>query len=196
MRCIIVDNDSSHLPELLQLCGPERTIILPVSELSTSPRPADAIYVLSGRHQHHAPGSRHPVLGNDDFYRPELQLIESGRHPVIGICLGFELIAHQAGAELVKSDRPESGLVDIFPTPEGTNWFPPHQLLKVAEGHRWVVREAPPGYVALAVSKDGIEAIANLSRRIVGFQFHPEHQVDETDGAQVFQRVIERISHE
>jgi GMP synthase-like glutamine amidotransferase len=124
MQFLIVDNGSSHLQELVQLCGPERTTVLPVSQLNTAPRPPDAVYILSGRHQHHEPGQRHPVVGNDDFYRPELELIASGHYPIIGVCLGFELIAHQAGAELVKIDQPEAGIVDIFPTPEGANWFP------------------------------------------------------------------------
>jgi len=193
MQYIIVDNESAHLSELVRLCGPERCTLVSVADLTNLPRPADAVYILSGRHQQHAPGRRHPVVGNDDYYRPEIELIASGRHPIIGICFGFELIAHAAGAELVKIDHAESGEVEIFPTPEGSNWFPPHQL-KVSEGHRWVVRDAPPGYVSLATSKDGIEAIANLSRRIVGFQFHPEAATGPSDGVQVFHNVLARIT--
>lgn len=192
MRFIIVDNGSSHLQELVQLCGAGKSTVVPVADLPRFSAPPDALYVLSGRHRHHAEGQRHPVQGSDDYYGPELDLIAAAERPIVGVCLGFELIAHQAGAKLIKIDHPEVGVVDIFPTPEGANWFPAHQL-KVAEGHRWVVEEAPPGYVTVATSKDGIEAIANLSRRIVGFQFHPEHQIDQTDGAEVFQKVIERI---
>jgi GMP synthase-like glutamine amidotransferase len=192
VRCIIVDNGSSHLQELLELCGRDRSNVVPLLQLAGLKPPADALFVLSGRHQHHPMGQRHPVLDNDDFYRPELDLIASAKHPIIGVCLGFELIAHQAGAKLRKVDQSESGVVDIYPTPEGTNWFTARRL-KVAEGHRWVVEEPPPAYIPLAYSKDGIEAMANLSRRIVGFQFHPEHLTDETDGAAVFKRVIERI---
>jgi GMP synthase-like glutamine amidotransferase len=195
VHCVIVDNGSSHLRELVQLCGPGRSTVVPVEQLAEFEPPVDCLFVLSGRHQHHAQGDRHPVAGNDAFYRPELKLIGAAKHPIVGVCLGFELIAHQAGARLVQISHPETGTVDIFPTPEGANWFPPHQL-KVAEGHRWVVQAPPQGYIPLAYSKDGIEAIANLSRRIVGFQFHPEHNVDNTDGAEVFQSVVERISHE
>ena len=195
MHCVIVDNGTSHLQELAELCGSKDSTVVPVAGLTEFQAPPDALFVLSGRHQHHSPGDRHPVVDNDQFYRPELDLIAAGEYPIVGVCLGYELIAHQAGAKLVKVQQPESGIVDIYATPEGANWFPGHQL-KVAEGHRWVIQEPPPAYIPLAYSKDGIEAIANLSRRIVGFQFHPEHLADETDGAAVFRAVLDRIGRD
>ena len=188
MQYFIIDNGSIHLKELVQLCGREQSHVVPVDGITKLDPPADGVFVLSG-------SSRRGVIGHEHYYRPELALIAGATIPLVGVCLGFELIAHQAGAELIKVDPPESGLIEIFPTPEGTNWLPRHEL-KVSEAHRWVVADPPPGYVSLATSKDGIEAIANLSRRIVGFQFHPEWASGSHDGGRIFKTVLERITHE
>jgi GMP synthase-like glutamine amidotransferase len=185
---IVVDNGSTHLRELVRLCGSERTQVVSAGALAHTQLPSDAVVVLSGSHER-------AVLSSLKYYAPELDLIAAATHPIIGICLGFELIAYAAGAELVRLNRPAQGIIEVFPTPEGENWFPAHQI-PVAEGHRWVVKEPPPGYLALATSTDGIEAIGNLTRRIIGFQFHPEHSVSQTNGGAVFMNVLRRITAE
>ena len=188
MTFLIIDNGSSHLGELVRLCGVSRSTVVPVDGISRYKPGQKDIFVLSGSHIR-------GVIGNEDYFKPELDLIATTPSPIIGVCLGFELIAYAAGARLERIPRPESGLVEVFPTEEGQNWFPHHQI-KVSEAHRWVVKDVPPGYLSLAKSHDGVEAMANLSRRIVGLQFHPEHIAEGSEGARVFSQVVDRIAHE
>jgi GMP synthase-like glutamine amidotransferase len=186
MRRIIVDNGTKHIKELVVLCGPGDSLVVKPSQLIDVEDEPGTIYILSGSHTR-------PVIGNEDYYQTELDLIAEAKHPIVGICLGFELIAYQAGARLVRMERQEEGAVQVFPTPEGADLLGPYTL-SLAEGHRWAVQEPPPGYLALARSSTGIEAIGNLSKRIVGFQFHPEHAVGDTNTADVFARLLDRLA--
>jgi GMP synthase-like glutamine amidotransferase len=186
VRRIIVDNGSKHIRELVRLCGPSVSQVVSPSQLSHVNDQPGTLYVLSGGHHK-------PVLGNDDYYRAELDLIEEAKHPIVGVCLGFELIAYAAGSTLVRLDRGQKGIVEVFPTPEGTELLGPYSL-SLSVGHRWAVTEPPPGYVTLATSQTGIEAIGNLSKRIVGFQFHPEYAPEGTDANGVFERLVDRLS--
>ncbi len=186
MNLVIVDNGSHHIRELVELCSTEIVRSIPRADLGSAKFAPHEIIILSGGHSR-------PVVGNEEYFRHELNLLASATNPVLGICLGFELIAHHAGAELIKAAERISGTVEVFPTPEGSNWFG-ESYLRLAEGHFWVVKDAPAGFMTLATSSDGIEAIANLDHRIVGFQFHPEHLTSSPAGSRVFKRALRRLA--
>lgn len=185
MKIIVVDNGTIHLSVLKKLCRRPASVVTPQA-LDLSELTPDTVVILSGSHTH-------SVSGSMNYYAKELELIERTPCAIIGICLGFELIAYQAGGTLERLPYKEKGVVEVFPTPEGLNWFEAYHI-PVAEGHRWILRDTPPGYIELASSTDGVEAIGNLTKRIVGFQFHPEYHTRITNGAAVFHRVLERIT--
>ncbi len=185
MKIVVVDNGTMHLSLLKRLCGQPVTVTSPAA-LDARKFSPDSLVVLSGSHMR-------AVIGSEEYFAKELELIDLAPCPIIGVCLGFELIAYQAGGRLERLPHQEKGVVEVFPTPEGLNWFEAYHI-PVAEGHRWVLREAPAGHVELASSTDGIEAIANPTKRIVGFQFHPEFRGRITNGAAVFRHVLERIT--
>src|ERR1043166_2955395 len=88
--------------------------------------------------------------------------------PVLGICFGMQLMAHQLGGKVEKSDRREYGHAEI----EITNGSPLFRGLgrsqKVWMSHGDRVTKLPDGFEALA----GTAAIAR--GRLFGLQFHPE----------------------
>lgn len=184
MSITIVDNGTIHLDQLQRLCGDGAVVVTPEHIRGQDFSPTDVV-VLSGSHTR-------PVAGNLDYFAEELALIDNAPCAIIGVCLGFELIVAAAGGELEQMDHKTVGVVDVAPTPEGLNWFGDYQI-PVAEGHRWILRFAPTGYVELARSTDGVEAIANLDRRIVGFQFHPEFHTRLTLGGQAFRQALARL---
>src|SRR5664280_136023 len=132
MNVAIVDNGTRHIRELVDLCATETVRVIPRAELGSAEFAPHEIIILSGGHDR-------PVVGNEDYFRHELDLLASATNPVLGICLGFELIAHHSGAELIKVAERISGTVEVFPTPEGSNWFG-ESYVRLAEGHFWVVK--------------------------------------------------------
>lgn len=185
MKLLIVDNGSSHLNELVRLCNGYGTEIQRPEDVKLSEVDPYSAIILSGGHTH-------PVKGNDDYFKHELELIHKSHLPILGVCLGFELLAYAGGGMLFKLPKTERGTLTVYPTPEGAYWLG-NNPIEVFESHRWGLSVEPVGFVALAKSDIGIEAIANFSRRQIGFQFHPEHVVDKKASAQVFNRALNRL---
>lgn len=95
-------------------------------------------------------------------------------YPVLGICYGMQLIAHQFGGKIESSLHREYGSQDLV-------WqgaFPFQKVLgsdqqKVWMSHGDVVKHVPPGYEVVAQSKSGAIA-AMMAGRVLALQFHPE----------------------
>ncbi|MGH7287569.1 MAG: glutamine-hydrolyzing GMP synthase, partial [Myxococcota bacterium] len=96
--------------------------------------------------------------------------------PVLGICYGEQLFAHQLGGLVEKAEEREFGrallklerehpLFGGLPGCERTVWM--------SHGDR--VLRLPPGFEVIATS-DGspFAAVADREQRLVGVQFHPE----------------------
>jgi GMP synthase (glutamine-hydrolysing) len=113
------------------------------------------------------------------WMRPEKllirELIERGT-PLLGICLGSQLVAEAAGAVVRRADAPEIGWYDVELTPEGEA----DELLGVLPRsfesfqfhyYEWLL---PPGGTALARSAAALQAFRLGERPVWGLQFHPE----------------------
>jgi len=132
------------------------------------------------------------VIGNETLYAKEVELIKNCSKPIIGICLGFELIAYAFGAGLERMDVKEEGIVDIEILQEDTI-FSNILDFKVYEAHRWVVKTLPECLIGLARSKDGFEVVKHKEKKIYGLQFHPEIFVESTCGSEIFNNLIKLI---
>jgi GMP synthase-like glutamine amidotransferase len=185
VKLLILDNGSNHLTELVRLTNGYITDVKKPQHLKLSDLDSYSGVILSGGHDH-------PVKGNDDYFKQELELIHRSHLPILGVCLGFELLAYAGGAMLFQLPSAERGTLTVYPTPEGSYWLG-DQPIEVFESHRWGLSVEPVGFVALARSDMGIEAIANFSRRQIGFQFHPEHVVDKHASTRVFSRALTRL---
>lgn len=185
MKLLIVDNGSNHLSELVRLCDGYVTDIKKPGEVKVSDLDPYAAIILSGGHNR-------PVKGNDDYFKDELDLIHQSHLPILGVCLGFELLAYAGGAMLFLLPQAERGTLTVYPTPEGEYWLG-QKPIEVFESHRWGLSVEPIGFVTLAKSDLGIEAIANFSRRQIGFQFHPEHVTDRQTSSRVFSKALNRL---
>lgn len=109
-----------------------------------------------------------------DAPRMDPAIIQSGV-PLLGICYGMQLIAREAGAELVKLDRAEYG-------PATVRVFGESPLFAgvPAESRAWMshgdsVVKLPPGFEQIAsTERCRVAAMAADARKIYGVQFHPE----------------------
>ena len=111
------------------------------------------------------------------FMREEVallrQLIDKGV-PVLGICLGHQLLAHIAGGQISRCAAPEIGCRDIIWDADGTS-------RPVFQWHEDEVSVPPEHTQTIATSAScRVQALQYLDRPMISVQFHPE--VDERRG--------------
>lgn len=107
-------------------------------------------------------------------------VIAAGK-PVLGICLGAQLIARALGGSVYKGPKPEIGMTTIHLTPEGRNDPIFGQMQDPAEVFEWHTDgiEAPPGAVVMARSADYPVQAFRYGPNAVATLFHAE--TDRTD---------------
>lgn len=115
---------------------------------------------------------RHPWLGDQKALLRELLAREV---PLLGLCLGGQLVAAAAGATPGRAPRPEIGWHRVELTAAGAEDSLLAPLTPGFEAFQWHSYEfpLPPGAVALAHSDVSLQA-CRLGERAWAIQFHPE----------------------
>jgi GMP synthase (glutamine-hydrolysing) len=116
---------------------------------------------------------RHPWLRAEKKLLGEL--IERGT-PLLGVCLGSQLVAEAAGATVRPAATPEIGWREVELTAEGVAdpllGVLPERFESFQYHHyEWLL---PPGGVTLARSELALQAFRLAERPVWGLQFHPE----------------------
>jgi len=139
--------------------------------------PADAVIVLGGA-MHPDQDDRHPWL------RPELRFLEqrlgSGT-PLLGVCLGSQLLARAAGARVFRAAEPEVGWLPVELTDAAKSDPVAASLPESFDAFQWhsYTHELPAGAVELARSRVCTQAWRLGSAW--GVQFHPEVRADQVE---------------
>lgn len=103
--------------------------------------------------------------------------------PVLGVCYGMQLISHERGGDVEKSDHREYGHTVINVKTENTLFRNTPSSQKVWMSHGVRVNSLPEGFDSIAESEGcPIAAMENAGEKIYGLQFHPE--VYHTDHGQ------------
>ncbi|MCX6717056.1 MAG: gamma-glutamyl-gamma-aminobutyrate hydrolase family protein, partial [Candidatus Taylorbacteria bacterium] len=157
-QILIIDNSTSYLNNLKQLFSEHNLTIISFSEIDLEKINNFDLIILSG-------GSKFPVIGNEKLLQKEFKLIKESKKPIFGICFGFEIIASAFGATLKRMELKEKGIINIEILQEDII-FKNLPNLEIYESHRWVVESTGEDLIALAKSKDGIEAIKHKERQI------------------------------
>jgi GMP synthase (glutamine-hydrolysing) len=101
-------------------------------------------------------------------------VLESGK-PILGICYGMQLLAHQLGGEVEPGHKREYGpaVVRVSDPPAAIfNGLPDEFSVWMSHGD--VVRRLPPGFCAAATSDNSPAAAMWNGNGLIGLQFHPE----------------------
>jgi GMP synthase (glutamine-hydrolysing) len=185
MNILVIDNGTSYLPQLKKLLKNHQVSIQEFSGIQIEDANQYDAVILSGGHNF-------PINGNESKLEKEIELVKSTNVPLFGICFGFEIIAYCFGAELELMNKKEKGILDIdVIVPDVIfNQIP---NFKVFESHRWVVKETSAQLIALAKSKDGIEAMKHATKSIYGVQFHPEMFVKKSCGDEIFLNFLKKF---
>ena len=106
----------------------------------------------------------------------------AGEFPILGVCLGHQVIGTVYGASVKKGSRPMHGKVTEIHN-HGTGVFAGlPEKYKVTRYHSLIVREdsIPEEYQVDAVSDDGaVMGISHKTLPLYGVQFHPEAVLTE-----------------
>jgi GMP synthase (glutamine-hydrolysing) len=140
-------------------------------------RKADAIVVLGGS-MHPDEEERHGWL------RPELRYLDAQLErgtPMLGVCLGSQLIARAAGATVFRADEPEVGWLPVEVTAAGGSDPVGSSLPSRFDAFQWhhYTHDLPDGAVELARSEICLQAyrLGNAW----GVQFHPEVRAEQVE---------------
>jgi len=175
MKILVINNITKHLEELQKILKPYETTTVNFQEIPKNYSDFDCI-ILSG-------GSKYKVKNNKEIYKQEIKLIKNSEIPVLGICLGFELICYSYKEKIEMLKEREIGLRNIEVI-EKDSLLEGIEKLRVFEAHRFYVKEVK-NLVLLAKSKTGVEIIKHSAKPVYGVQFHPEVKLKNINGFKI-----------
>lgn len=182
-RVLIINNGSHYTERIVEICQRHNYIVDEINWESFRYHDlTHEILILSGGHQV-------TVQDHESEFSEELQLIRKSDKPIIGICLGFELIAKAFGSNLSCMQQNEKRELEVSFLVEDP-LFEGIDKLVVYENHQWKVEKVTGSLIALASSKDGIEVIKHIHKPQYGFQFHPEESTENDCGTKLFENIF------
>ena len=125
-----------------------------------------------------------PKLGISTKYLDELDI------PILGICVGHQLIALHFGGTAGPATIPEYGKTQVFVDERNELFEGIPDEFQVWESHNDEIKTLNGDFISLAHSKDcKIQAMKYLKKPFYGVQFHPE--VTHTEyGREIFENFI------
>jgi len=168
MKILIIDNHTEHLLELTNCFTNSPEIVNKEAFDNGFNVENFDLIILSGSF------NMPTVLRHPDFYQQEIDLIKNSKIPIIGICLGAELIIKAFAGKLEELSHNLDGEVKLNILDNDLKAIFNKNPIKVIEHHKIGVKELPKDLIELANSPDCIEIFKHISRPILGIQFHPE----------------------
>lgn len=187
MKILIVDNGTHYKKRLANLLNGHETTWIAYQKLTPKLyRQSFDLIVLTGAYKTYSVKAH-----GSSVYAKELDLIRSARVPVIGICLGAQLIAYLYGARLSEVQGGKiKGIKRIWNvkrTPFVFRYFGG----RVWASQRWCITELPDELECWCASQHGAEVFRHRTKPIWGLQFHPERLAEKNDGHRIFETIIE-----
>ena len=184
MKLLIVNNLTVELPELNKALAGYSYDVIDSSEIDRSVFKKYDKIILSGGHIFN-------VLHPNKTFQNEAKLITEFKKPLLGICLGFQLICKIYGARVKQLKEYEYGLLKINKIKEDIVLRDIPNSFYVFESHHNSVKNIGKRLIPLAVSKQGIEIVRHVSKPIWGTQFHPEHFGKKSIGRKLINNFID-----
>jgi GMP synthase-like glutamine amidotransferase len=177
MKILLINNHTVHLPSLTRsLAGHQVEVQKYRPGMIFNDQGKDLILLSGGGGE---------GLEIDDEYKPgrlwyedEMKFIRSTDKPIVGICMGFEVIAKAYGAPVTSAGGLVLGREEVRVSKKAADLFGGTRLSQY-EAHSWRVEDLPSDFDVLATSKTGIEIFRyndpeKTDKTIFATQFHPE----------------------
>jgi len=186
MKIVIINNGTKHLRALQKICQRHGSVeVLGLSQLAELETLKKTILVLSGGHSY-------AVKYNHKLYAKEMELIRHSNLPIIGICLGFELIAECYGGKLKLRKKRLHRLVRITKTQQDPA-LEAFDTMLTYQAHRWMLDSVSPPLLELARSHSEVEIIKHMTKPIYGMQFHPEVSIGRNNAKKILDSIIDSL---
>lgn len=131
-----------------------------------------------------------PGPGHPDDYAHLLPLIKEAKVPILGVCLGHQLIAQAFGAKISRAKQPMHGKQSLIQHNQRGLFANVINPLFVGRYHSLITSNIPDLFSIDAVSSENeIMAISHRNLPIYGVQFHPESFLTK-NGSQLIQNFI------
>ncbi len=135
--------------------------------------------------------------GPASVYEPDAPMapmwIYERRLPILGICYGLQVLAHQLGGKVVPGNRREYGHAVLHQNAADSLIFadlPSSTTVWMSHGDQ--VLEMPPGFRSLAYTDNSPIAVMGNDEGVLGLQFHPE-VVHTPEGKKVIENFLYHI---
>jgi GMP synthase (glutamine-hydrolysing) len=188
MKVLLIDNGTLYQKKVLQLLEEMEVVKVPYGDISPDLLNQEFdLIILTGAYN-----SNSVKYYGDKLWRAEKDLVDKAKVPVIGICLGAQLIAHEYGARLsfVPGGQRIKGLKRIWNVKKNPFDFFRYYGGVVFSSQRWRITELPKELECWCASNEGVEVFKHVKRPVYGLQFHPERRVGDNDGARIFYTII------
>ena len=154
-----------------------------ISAAEVSQRRPAALILSGGPKSVHVPGA--PML--------DPAIYELGI-PILGICYGCQLIAHQLGGEVGRGAKGEYGRAVLSRRGESSLLSGAESAFDVWMSHFDAVSRVPDGFVSTASTPDApVAVLESDTRRMWAVQFHPE-VVHTINGQQIIRRFLHDLA--
>jgi anthranilate synthase/aminodeoxychorismate synthase-like glutamine amidotransferase len=138
-----------------------------------------------------SPGPKRP---EDSGVCCDVVKVLGGEFPILGICLGHQVIGHMFGAKIIKGLKPMHGKISSVSHDESFLYEGITQGFNVTRYHSLMIDSVsmPEELIITSHTEDGtIMGIAHKDLPIFGVQFHPEAELTEY-GHELLRNYIKR----
>lgn len=109
-----------------------------------------------------------------ETYDGEMELIRHTGVPILGICMGMQLMQLAFSGQVPLLDSPQRDLQPIAINRRGQELLGLPEAILVHKNHTMGVIAVAPGFEVLGRSPGHIEIICHAKKPLLGVQFHPE----------------------
>ncbi|MCC7289057.1 gamma-glutamyl-gamma-aminobutyrate hydrolase family protein [bacterium] len=193
LNVLLIDNDTHYKQKLRNLLAAHDLTVIDYTQIGEIEQTDYDVIVLSGGGIKTEDGRRRSLKRFSHLYEDQIKLVKEAKVPIVGICLGCQIIGHAYGAKLSRQFKiRRKGLSDIV-TIRHSAVMGDLQEATVFQSNRWIITDLPDDLICIAASDEGAEVIRHRSKPLYGVQFHPERRVGKNDGAKIFNNILKVI---
>jgi GMP synthase-like glutamine amidotransferase len=172
MKILLIDNHTEHKQALAKaLAGHEVEVQKYRPGLDFHTEGKDLVILSGGGGQGREIYDVHQ--SGHLWYQDEINFVRNCQKPLLGICMGLEIICRAYGSKVEEMAKVLEGPTDLTITRKGKKLLL-RKTIRQHEAHKWRIKKAPEGFKTLAKSPTGIEILQHKKKPILATQFHPE----------------------